>query len=160
MPDLHWEEYKEVESGDAGLFVSTVSTPEHTLAEGLVASFIGDVKNAVDLLWDAVGACDHEKASALMEPTYHIVRFELEKAVETLQEIPRQKLRPKHRDCRAMMNESSRRLSKNSPLNFGGLDPGPFIKEVTTLLPALHQCLLEQTKKKKRLEVRRGYKRG
>jgi len=159
MPDLHWEEYKE-ESGDAGLFVSTVSSPEHSLAEGLVASFIGDTKNAVDLLWEAVGAGDHEQVGELMEPTYHIVRFELEKAVETLQEIPRQKLRPKHRDCRAMMKESSRRMSKNSPLNVGGLDPGPFIREITTLLPALHECLLEQTKKKKRLEVLRGYKRG
>lgn len=159
MPDLHWEDY-EGEDGEKGLFVSTKTTKAHSVAEGLIGSALAQISASLGVLWEASLKDDHKRTAGLIEPTYHTVRFELEKALEILETIPRADLRPKHRDCRAVMKEASKRLASNSPLSGGPFDPGHFLRESVKVMESVHKCLLEQTKKKERVEVRRDYKRG
>jgi|TARA_R110002020_G_scaffold232388_3_gene443972 hypothetical protein len=159
MPDLHWQEVTN-EQGDKGLFVSTDVAREHTIAEGIIAEYISEVKTALDALWEAVEGENHELVGKLMEPTYHMVRYDLETKLEVLESFKRQSIRPKHRDCRVIMKHASSRLAANSPLlESRQFDPGSFIKDTIRLVKDLHTCLLEQTKKRERVEIRNEYTR-
>ncbi len=157
MPDLYWEEYKE-EDGSKSLFVSTDVEDAHVVAEGVLGQFVSDINDALESLHDAVQSDNPERVKGMLEPTYHIVRYELEKAIGVINSIPRKDLRPKHRDCRAVMKTALKRVSEMSPLREDGcFAPLPFIAETIKMLAAMHQCLLEETKKKDRVEKRNEY---
>ena len=156
MPDLHWEDYTD-DSGEKGLFVTTDQPLSHSVAEGCIGQFLSDAKTAIDALWDAAREEKHELVGKTIEPTYHIVRYDLESQLKVLDNIKRQDMRPKHRDCRVIMKAASKRFSANSPLTSDVFDPEAFVKETIKLMEALHKCLLEQTRKRERVRCRNDY---
>lgn len=155
MPDLKWEEY-ETEDGKKGLAVSTDQDVTHTIAEGIIGECIANIKESLGVLWEHVSNGDGDLAHKYSEPTFHMVREELEVALGMLENLKRGEIRPKHRDCRSVMKSGSRLLAKNSPLN-DVFVPETFLKDSVSLLSTMHMCLLEETKKKDRSRFRREY---
>ena len=155
MPDLKWESY-DAEDGTKGLKVSTDQAPTHTIAEGIIGECIANIKEALGVLWEYVEGDNPKAAHKFAVPTFHTIREELETALDMLESLQRKDIRPKHRDCRAVMKSGSRLLAKNSPLG-DVFVPEVFLKDSLGLLSTMHTCLLEQTKKKDRNRIRREY---
>tara|TARA_R110000824_G_scaffold67779_2_gene175428 strand:+ start:173 stop:670 length:498 start_codon:yes stop_codon:yes gene_type:complete len=155
MPDLKWQEF-ETEDGKKGLAVSTDQDTTHTIAEGIIGECIANIKEALSVLWEYVEGDKPKLAHKFSEPTFHTIREELETALDMLESLQRKDIRPKHRDCRAVMKSASRVLAKNSPLN-DVFVPETFLKDSLGLLSTMHMCLLEETKKKDRNRIRREY---
>ena len=155
MPDLKWHDY-EAEDGGKGLYVSTDQDTTHTIAEGVIGECIANIKEALGVLWDYVSDEKFDLAHKYSEATFHTVREELEVGLGMLDSIKRNELRPKHRDCRAVMKSGSMVLAMNSPLNDVFI-PEMFLQASVNLLGTMHTCLLEETKKRDRSRVRREY---
>ena len=158
MAKFIWEEY-ETDEGEKALYVTDNSTVGHTVAEGCIGEVINESHGALEALVDVIqNDGGEEKASELAVAAYHIIRSELETKLDILDGFPRKDLRPKHRDCRGILTRASHVLSRNSPLlEDREFDHVSFVSDAVNLIKALHLCLLEQTTKKARESVRRGY---
>jgi hypothetical protein len=158
MAKFIWEEY-ETDEGEKALYVTDDSTVGHTVAEGCIGEVINESHGALEALVDVIqNDGDEERASELAVAAYHIIRSELETKLDILDGFPRKDLRPKHRDCRVILTRASRILARNSPLlEDREFDHVAFVSDAVNLIKALHLCLLEQTTKKARENVRRGY---
>ena len=155
MPDLVFSEY-ETEGGEKVFAATTDQAPSHTLCEGVIGECISSMKSALDVLWECVQSNEARRAHKYSEPTFHAIREAVEMSLDVLESVKRGDMRPKHRDCRAVMKRGAQLLARNAPTN-DVFEPERFLRDSLKLLSVLHVCLLEQTKKKDRTKMRKEY---
>jgi hypothetical protein len=155
VPDLRFQEHV-TDDGERVLEAVTDFENSHVVAEGIIGECISNIKSSLDVLWEYVQEGNPSAAHKYAEPTFHAIREELEVALGMLEQIKRHDIRPKHRDCRAVMKSGSRLLARNAP-TLDVFMPEVFLKDTVKLLSTMHLCLLEQTKKKDRNRIRREY---
>ncbi len=141
-----------------GPAVFPASRLPHQIAEGVLAEAVAEIKNALDDIYENMGA---DRLDECLAANQTVMMLEANKVGALLDDVDDSDLRPKHRAARAIFAEFKRRMFNN--VLEGGAGPRPtatFARDVVTFLECVHMCLREDTDRKKRYYWKRRFLDG